>query len=248
MSPDPTAKHVNTRNPPVANEENQSCPFLNTHDKFNEAHYFLSEIVTNYHEPEPFRWSLNAFLEALRSVTFVFQKETKRTTGIAKWYGTQQQTMRVDSLLRTFVEGRNIVVKEGMLKPTSTADIGLFRGRVLKLTFGMKVSPFVPSKVLLEQAQTVLIGTILDIEHSAIGEQLGVRRRWAVEQLGNDEVVSLCDRAWARIGTFFSDAHKLVGRKYDGPPDHGHKDALPNFSILLESDVDPSLPSKWGWN
>src|SRR5713226_6900550 len=72
------------------------CPFVNTHDKFQEAHYFISQMVHTYHEPEPLRWNLNAFLQALRSVTFVIKKEFSDLGIKDDWYKKEQEWMRAD--------------------------------------------------------------------------------------------------------------------------------------------------------
>ncbi len=44
------------------------CPLELTHDKFGEAHFFIGRMLSEYHHPQPFRWNLNAFLQAFRSI------------------------------------------------------------------------------------------------------------------------------------------------------------------------------------
>jgi len=48
-------------------------------------HYWWHEMARNYHEPEPFRYSLEAFVQAARNVTWVLQKE-KRVFEDFSWY------------------------------------------------------------------------------------------------------------------------------------------------------------------
>lgn len=36
------------------------CPIPSTHDKFTEAHYFLSRMTAEYHQPAEFRWTVGA--------------------------------------------------------------------------------------------------------------------------------------------------------------------------------------------
>ncbi len=201
-------------------------------------------MVHTYHEPEPLRWNLNAFLQALRSVTFVMRKEFTDFGIKDDWYNKEQEWMRADRLLKAFDDGRDAVVHRGMLEQSSNAKVGVFRGRALKLVISVPVSPDIPSEQLLERAKATL-GLFLDQEHSEPGEQYGVRREWFVKTLSDEEIVSACDKAWSRIGRVFSKAHEQVGRKFDGPPEHGHD--ISRISVLLESDVDPTLPEKWGW-
>src|SRR5213592_4214996 len=78
------------------------CPIPNTHEKIEESHYFLHNAAENYHWPDPFRWNLNAFLQALRSTTFYLQKEKDQVPGFDSWYPEQQEAMRANPLLKCF--------------------------------------------------------------------------------------------------------------------------------------------------
>ena len=129
-----------------------------------------------------FRYNLNAFLQALRSVTWVLQKELSHRDGFKEWYPGKQEIMREDQLLRNFVDGRNVVVKERSLEMHSRADIGIFRGRTLKLALNVDVPPNAPSKYIVENMAP--LSGLVEPEHYAIGEQYGVRREWCAPELG----------------------------------------------------------------
>src|SRR4051794_9163668 len=88
------------------------CPLCEPDDKLAEALFFLHQMALAYHDPDPFRWNLNAFLQSLRSVTFFLQKALAHTPGFGEWYGKRQDEMRGDVLLRAFVDGRTIVVHQ----------------------------------------------------------------------------------------------------------------------------------------
>ena len=66
--------------------EDYTCPIPTTHDKFREAHYFISRIFDEFHEPAPFRWNLNAFLQALRSVPEMTRAELGQRPGFEQWW------------------------------------------------------------------------------------------------------------------------------------------------------------------
>lgn len=224
------------------------CPLVLSHDKFREAHYFIGRMLSEYHHPEPFRWNLNAVLQALRSVTFMLQKELTGIDGFKAWYEMQRTIMRDDPILRLFDEGRDLIVHRGMLNARSTVQAGVFRGRrTLKLGIGSEMSPGQRSEDILEETRKQMIGFLLDEAHSSIDEQIGVRRTWIVAELGDQEVIGLCDIAWARIGKVVSAAHKLVSATSNFPPEDAHESGLADASVLLESDIDPDLPRKWGW-
>jgi hypothetical protein len=224
----------------------EGCPLIATHDKCEESHYFLERSLKQYHRPKQFRWNLNAFLQSLRSVTLYLQKEMSDVAGFAGFYSVEQDLMRGDKLLRSFVEHRDIVVHQTTLALESSADAGLFRGRELKLAVsGIRIDPNEPSESLLRQAIPLVVGLWVSEDHSAIDEQVGVRRTWTVSEIGEGDVIVHCDLAWSRIEGVVARAHKLLQRKSAVPPEAGHHGT--GYNILLESDVDSSLPSLWGW-
>jgi hypothetical protein len=220
------------------------CPILATHDKYEEAHYFLEQMMREYHHPDHFRYNLNGFLQALRSVTFMIQNELKSVAGFDEWYETQQELMRKDPLLLRFLEGRNIIVHRGMLKQRSNVELGLFRWRKLKLAIVQEFDVDVSSHDLLDLV-TTYPPIPFDPEHPWVGEQMGVRRTWRADELGDGEVIGLCDSAWSRIGKVVTAAHLLAGARYEGPPEDTHD--VSQVNVLLETDLNPELIKKWGW-
>lgn len=226
-------------------ESDYRCPIPASHEKYTEAHYFISRMINEYHWPEAFRANVNAFLQALRSVTFMLQNEMASVEAFKTWYAEQQEVMKQDPFLGNFARGRTIVVHQGMLNAKSKVEVGLFRGTRLKLAITSDLPATVASEHALKAGVHTFVGSLLDEEHSAIDEQIGVRREWIVEELGPGEVIALCDRAWSKIGTVLAGAHALVSSRFEAPPEEVHNMERP--SLLLESDLDPSLPRKWGW-
>lgn len=218
--------------------------FPSTIDKLEECDYFLAMMLNSYHDPKGLRFNLNAFIQALRNVTFMLQSEDEKSEGFAAWYEKKQDEMRQNPLLCNFVEARNIVVKREMLETKSHCFLGLYRGRRMKLAIGGEVPPLVDTAYYLERAKEFLIGFMLDEEHSDIGEQAGVGRKWIVEAIGPDEVVGHCAEALQAIRQVVSEAMAMAGGELDPTvelPD------IEQFTVLLESDLDPTLPEKWGW-
>ena len=202
-------------------------------------------MLTTYHDPVTFRFNLNAFVQALRNVTFILQSEDIKPPGFDSWYSSKQLEMRNDGDLRRFVEARNVVVKQSMLNLRSTCYMGVFRGRQLKAAIGGPVPPCISSQDYLERTKRFAYRSLIDEGHAAAGEQLGVERTWIVPELGEGEVVRQCAIALAKIGLLIKGAYEL----FDLPNFDANID-LPDtrrFRVLLETDIDPSLPEKWGW-
>lgn len=223
-----------------------SIVFTSTVDKLVECQYFLAMMLRNYHDPSAFRYNLNAFIQALRNVTFMLQSEDNKPDGFDDWYRGNQAKMRENPLLRNFVQARNVVVKQQMLEAKSKCSLGLFRGRRMKIALKGEVPPCVDTLEYLERAKKFAIGFFIDEKHSAIGEQVGVERTWIVEALGDADVVTHCAEALEAIRSIVEEVVEMAGgQKLNLSvklPD------LKPYTVLLESDVDPSLLDKWGWN
>lgn len=220
------------------------CPIPDTHQKFKEATYFLGKSAEHYHVPLEFQFNLNAFIQALRNVTFMLQSEPGKPGGFDSWYASKQTEMRQCDLLRRFVQARNIVVKQSSLKARSSACSGLFRGYRIKLWMQHPVPLLAPSEWVLERLKNA-VGFFLDEEHSQVGEQFGIQRTWIVEELGESEVLGLCLQALNQVGALVVEAHRMFGAEVEYTD--MELDML-RTQVLLETDVDPSLVEKWGWN
>ena len=96
------------------------CPIPATHDRLNECHYWWHEIARNYHEPNEFRWSLGAFIQAARSMTFMLQAEHRSFKDFT-WYADWQSKARQEPLLRWINDTRVQMVHQSALATSSWA-------------------------------------------------------------------------------------------------------------------------------
>jgi hypothetical protein len=80
--------------------------------KLEEAEYFLKETHRQFNARSgDFVFSLNAFVNAARNVTFVMQSEYARKPGFKEWWA--EHPIRQDKSLARFIELRNISLKQG---------------------------------------------------------------------------------------------------------------------------------------
>jgi hypothetical protein len=233
-------EHTNTDQ----TQQKTVCPLSDADDKFQEAHYFLEEMMNHYHEPAPFRWNLNAFLQALRSVTFFLQKSLAHREGFSDFWEAQQEAMRGDALLRRFVAGRNVVVKQRNLEINSKAVLGVYNHRRLRIGMSMHVPAYARSADIIERHASKL--GLIDDSRVALWEEYGVERQWFAPELGEGEVLVLCDDAWVRISRVNDAAHQFAGWTCAKPSGHHHRPDKCN--LLTETDIHPELADEWGWN
>jgi len=228
------------------------CPLPATHDKLDEAHFFLHGVLDMIHEPDPFRWNLNAFLQALRSVDHMLRVEVRGSTA-ESWYRDQRAAYVSDALLTRIKNGRDLVVHRGLLEVESSAHAGVFRGRVLKLALPLPLPTRERSSSLLVRFRKVVQEkgdpVFVDEDHSVIGEQYGIQRHWKVSALDPvDEVPEATHRAWARMHAIVAEAHRRLGSVLDPvPPEPEAAHDPRRWTVLLETDLDPSLWREWGW-
>ena len=103
------------------------CPFPSSHDNLSEAHYFIHQMLDNYHFPTEFRYNLNAFLQAARSTTLLLQTELPKHRKFQEWYDAKRQIMGDDEELKLLNSLRVTVVHQSSLIPASTMWIGYFK-------------------------------------------------------------------------------------------------------------------------
>jgi hypothetical protein len=169
----------------------EPSPVPSSHDKVHEAHYFIHQLIENYHEPHPFRFQLSAFLSAAWSITWILQKELAQREGFAAWYEPRQQAMRNDADLRFLNDLRVGVVHQQSLVPASTAWVGFCKYGEPRLGFGSFQSPLSSSVGLLLLARCHLAGYVHP-HRVRIGEEFGGQRRWALTERPDTELVTFC--------------------------------------------------------
>jgi len=219
-------------------------------DRFEEALHFMAKLEEDYHDPRLFRFHLNPVLVALRSTIELLGHEMEQHGRNDAW--TPYRTIyRDDADLAALARTRNITLHQKAIFEGSRVGVGLFRGRRLKLSTMSEVRRDIPSKQILELWQNSPGGRLfLDDERADVGEQYGVWRQYFIKPLSpTDDALVACRKAIIRINDALNDAHRLHGAMpYEVPADMLlSNETIRRVTVLLESDVDPSLIQKWGW-
>ncbi|GMU80421.1 MAG: hypothetical protein AMXMBFR47_02920 [Planctomycetota bacterium] len=223
----------------------QGCPIPHSHDKLTEAYYFACRAADEYHMPITFRYNVNACLTALRSTRDYLPQEGKAISGFKPWWKEEKRKLEDDPILKLLTDARNVVVHRETLSPKSTASVGMFRGREFKLGLNVDLDPFEPSRSIFKRVVPLMTGVFVDNAHAAIGEELGIQRVWIADLLGDKEVIATLFDALSRVERGIIHVHNLAGdasaTPVIKPPRAG------DYAVMLETDVDPGLPKKWGW-
>ena len=234
----------------VCNEGNyeKECPIMDIHDRLLECQFHIIQMIINYHKPSYFRYSLNAFLSSFQSVKYLVNHETKKDESVKKVFDKYFKNLSKEkSFIKSISDSRDTVIHECNLSIASKANIGLFRGTRLKLAIEVPVNIFDDSATILNRYKSVFVREkgFIDKAHSSIGEQFGVEREWVVSKIGSKEIVELCLDAFEYLCAVVDEIHGIYGMELS--ISSIEKSGITDYRVILESDVDPSLPEQWGW-
>jgi len=182
-------------------------------DRFAEAHFWIHQLESFYHQANPFRYNFNAFLKAIKEIPLLLAMELQNERGFSKWYIAEIERLRRDELLSFLSKQRDFVVHRGMLVPKSHGGIGITEGRGFKLGFTLPFNPLMDS----DEAMDRFIFTISQDGNDPFGiltedeESMPcVHREWRLETFA-DELVELSVKAWLRTGETVSSVVRWLG-------------------------------------
>lgn len=232
-------------------DHKSECPTPDAEDRLMESFRAINQLHDEYHDPQVFRYNLNSFLAAVCSVPELLQKEVEKAGHVQAW-NLVKQPLATDEALKAVARGRNTTLHQRAIFDGSEVEIGIFRGRRHKLSLTFQVPHDEHSRSLLARWGDSEAGLMfLDAEHSSIGEQYGVLRRYNIPEMSTTEdVLTVARRAISRTHDLVALAHSAIFGIPVAPfdDDAGLDEAsLAEVTILLETDVDPTLVKTWGW-
>ena len=192
-------------------------------------HYWWHEMARNYHEPEPFRYSLGAFVQAARNVTWVLQKE-KRVFEDFSWYEEWAARAKQDSLLRWLTQTRNSLVKQQALETYSWLELVCVgkppnpHGRDEdedEDPFRIRVSPFMCTHYYIFSAPPE------NHSHEFI-------RFWGISDLGQRELLEASADIYDRLDDLVRIAHEKAGAEMQSHRQPKSKRPLPCMENILD--------------
>jgi hypothetical protein len=183
-----------------------SCPIPSTHDRLREVHHWWHEMARGYHEPDPFRYALGAFIQAARNVTWMLQKEQSVFPNFS-WYREWSERAKSDILLRWLNDARTDFVKRQALAPKSLLQMRCIDNPRQKNcsdddedsdgSYTFKVNPF--------ECTHFYIGMGPWGDHA---HEFG--RHWEVDGLAV-ELLEACAGIYDLLDGLISDAHRRLG-------------------------------------
>lgn len=187
--------------------QEEHCPIPGAHGRLHQCHKLWHQTQEAYPDPDAFCTNLNATIQALRTVTFILQKEQRAIPDFPNWYGSWQERLRQDEVMKWLISARNRIEKEGDLKTYSTARVAVLGGwanpiRVAEFT----VDPVIPPHLIASELSHLSLPS--PVRREGV---LSVERRWIVADLPDWEVLDILTHCYGVLATLLADAHRLCG-------------------------------------
>jgi len=181
-------------------------------DRLRECHWHLHQMEANYHEPEPFRYSFNSFLRAVKEVPRQLQNDLQKYSDVRTKIKALSESVLGNDLFLTLAKQRDFIVHHGALNLESRGQIGTTEGKTIKLTFPFRVLPWETSDEAYERykelcsTDKVIRGLGPDCDSAP-----ALWRTWMIPQFPNQDLLEVAFEAWTLLGELLSGAVEAFG-------------------------------------
>lgn len=181
-------------------------------DRWQECHWHLHQMEANYHEPEPFRYSLNSFIRAIKEVPLKLQNDLQRHSEVRARIKPLQDTVFKNDLFKILGKQRDFIVHHGALNLKSRGQVGTTEGSKIKLSFPFAVHPWETSDEAYERYKEIcrtdkfLRGLGPDCDSAP-----ALWRTWMIPQFPDRDLLDVAFDAWKLLGELLSGAIEAFG-------------------------------------
>lgn len=190
-----------------AAESHDGCPLVSVHNRMEAAHRSWHQALEGYFDPDTFLFGIQNCIPALRSVTFLLQKQKAFIPDFDNWYECWRKRMRADPVMRWLVEARNKIEKQGDLETHSKVQAEIIASYLDEFPpINVETNLFeaiqdhiknIPDKVLNKQV----------LEHGT----LKIQRRWVDSELPDQELLDSLAYAYGQLSILIDEAHDQMG-------------------------------------
>jgi hypothetical protein len=181
-------------------------------DRFQEAHFWIHMVEEYYHQADPFRWHLNAFLKAIKEVPQLITMALQNEDGFKIWFAPHKNHLNEDPLLKVLSKGRDFVVHRGTIRLASHGTIGITEGRGIKFGISMPVNPIEDSDTAMERYLFAAAkkGDFFGFLSEDKDSLPCVHRIWRLLEF-DDDIVDVCAKAWLKTGETIEEVLRWMG-------------------------------------
>jgi hypothetical protein len=185
-------------------------------DRWAECHWHLHQMESNYHQPDPFRYSLNSFIRSAKEVPGILMADLQRRADVRARIDPDLQKLNANAFFRTLKERRDFLVHRGMLAPKSHGQIGTTEGTRIKMTLPFPVAAHESSDDAYERYKALCRSNKIWRELSGpdCDSTPTLWRTWLIQEFPDRDLLEVAFEAWLLIGEVLSATVVALG----GPP------------------------------
>ena len=79
-------------------------------DRWAESHWYLHQMESNYHDPDPFRYSFNSFIRSAKEVPEILMNDLQREPTVRTRIAAPLENLHRSPLFATLKKRRNFLV------------------------------------------------------------------------------------------------------------------------------------------
>lgn len=184
-----------------------SCPIRDTHTRLHRCHTLWHQTQREYSSPDEFCTNLNSTIQALRTVTWILQKEHDAIPDFDPWYAAWQERMKGDPVMKWLVDARNRIEKQGDLKTYSSARLSVLADWDGPYPIAeAEVDPLLSAQEIAEKLPELDVPPAIRREGVLI-----IERRWVARDLREHELLDALAHCYGVLATIVIDAHRRCG-------------------------------------
>lgn len=187
-------------------------PVTSSLDRWQECHWHLHQMEQNYHEPEPFRFSFNSFVRAMKEVPVILDHDLQQSPKVKSAIKQSLEELRRSALFNLLGKRRDFIVHHGMLDLHSRGSIGTTEGNRIKITFPFAVAPYETSDQAYQRykqacrSDKLLRGLGPDCDSAP-----ALWRTWMIPQFPDRDLLEVAFEAWQAVGELMSATTVALG-------------------------------------
>ena len=187
-------------------------PLESSLDRWHECHWHLHQMEANYHQPDAFRYALNAFIRAIADVPELVTKNLERHESVRRAIKPKLEALKATDLFSILRRRRNFIVHQGMLDVESKGAIHTMEGNTVKLSFPFRVEAWESSDDAYERYKEACrkdqfwrgIGPDCDSSPAIV-------RTWMIPDIPGRDLLEVAFDAWTLVGQLLSETVVALG-------------------------------------
>lgn len=182
-------------------------------DRWTEAHWHIHKMEENFHCPDAFRYSANAFIRTLKEIPQVLKMELQNHPQYRSSIKATIDKLYSDPLFSLLSRKRDFIVHHGVLQLHSSGSVGTTEGRGFKIGAPFPVRP--------EESSDEAYGRFRELcrRDRDVRALLGpdcdsrpcIQRTWRIPELPDNDLLEICVDAWRVAGKTLSEVVELFG-------------------------------------